>query len=80
MVFGCIFIVSKAPYLLCNLKPLKRYLADLVRGELNLSHELMAVLFMTCHRPDGYSVAGTKPACYPYPSPINQPKHSQTSC
>ncbi|WP_029131881.1 DUF4405 domain-containing protein [Sedimenticola selenatireducens] len=47
MMFGGIFIVTGALHLYYNWKPFKKYLAERVRGKLNLSHELVASLLLT---------------------------------
>lgn len=47
MMFGGVFIVTGALHLYYNWKPFKKYLADRVKGELNLSRELVASLLLT---------------------------------
>jgi len=47
MMFGGIFIVTGALHLYFNWKPFKKYLAERVKGELNLSRELVASLLLT---------------------------------
>ncbi len=47
MMFGGIFIVTGALHLYYNWKPFKKYLAERVKGELNLSRELVVSLLLT---------------------------------
>jgi len=47
MMFGGIFIVTGALHLYYNWKPFKKYLAERVKGELNLSRELVISLLLT---------------------------------
>ncbi|MCP3671800.1 MAG: DUF4405 domain-containing protein [Gammaproteobacteria bacterium] len=47
MMFGGIFIVTGALHLYYNWKPFKKYLSERVKGELNLSRELVASLLLT---------------------------------
>ncbi len=47
MMFGGIFIVTGALHLYYNWKPFKKYLAERVKGELNLSRELVVSLMLT---------------------------------
>jgi hypothetical protein len=47
MMFGGIFIVTGALHLYYNWKPFKKYLAERVKGELNLSREFVASLLIT---------------------------------
>ncbi len=47
MMFGGIFIVTGALHLYFNWKPFKKYLAERIKGELNLSRELVASLLLT---------------------------------
>ncbi len=47
MMFGGIFIVTGALHLYYNWKPFKKYLAERVKGELNVSRELVVSLMLT---------------------------------